>query len=285
MRFFKPIWFDRSYVVDWLVCISLLIVVLSVTQVANIPPHVRYLPSGFQDAQFPFQNETMPLWLLLVGCLVVPVFMFAAFQIALRSLHDFHHAILGLLEAVTFSTFFTMFIQLINGAYTPDWYARERTGDLELVRQGRFSFPDSYASLSFATMSYLALYLCGKLGPYRQDGGQAWKMIIVLTPIAIAALISSTRTLDYRAHFVDSVAGSAIGVGAAICAYFLNFPGLGSDVCDEPKRRSHGSSRSRGWGDDDRVGAMPILNADNHYNNDDEDRDGDDQDEDNNMDS
>jgi len=236
-KFRQPAWFKLSYIVDWLITIAIVIVTISVTQLANIDPHERFLPTAYQEGQYPGQTELVPIWLLLLGCLVVPILMFVLFQIALRSLHDLHHTLLGFSESISLTLFFTCFTQIITGEYSPDWYSRERTGSPLILREGRLSFPSLHSSLAFCTLFYLSLYLTGKLGVFKRGGGQMWKVLVLIGPIVIACLVAVSRTIDYHNNFVDIVTGSIIGSSMATFSYFLNFSSLMSEDCDMPKDR------------------------------------------------
>lgn len=54
--------------------------------------------------------------------MLVPITVFAVYQVLFRSLHDFHHACLGLLTSLVVTLVFTDAIKLTAGRYRPDWY-------------------------------------------------------------------------------------------------------------------------------------------------------------------
>ncbi len=85
----------------------------------------------------------------------------------MQSAHDFHHASLGLAEAVLFTLLFTDVLKVVCGRYRPDWYgsapppnnasffgrliqyryARQGLSGA-IISDGRQSFPSGHASVS-----------------------------------------------------------------------------------------------------------------------------------------
>ena len=59
-------------------------------------------------------------------------------------------------------------------------------------------------------MAFLSMYLAGKVS--RGDGkGHLSKLLLVLLPLAVAALVGVSRLDDYKHHWQDVVAGALIG--------------------------------------------------------------------------
>lgn len=54
--------------------------------------------------------------------------------------------------------------------------------------------------------------------------GYTWKSWLLLAPLSCAALVSVSRTMDYRHHSTDVIAGAIIGVLAAWFAYRQFYP-------------------------------------------------------------
>jgi len=202
-------WFTLSYLLDWLVCGAILILNVSFTQYWWTPTE-RYLPLNFQILSYPNQDEVLPTWLVVLLTMILPVAIFLVFQIALRSVHDFHHACLGLFETLVFNLLFTTSMQYLGGKYSPDWIERTRSGTASILKEGRLSYPSWHASTTFASLGYFSLYLAGKLGLFRKHSGHTWKAVIVLIPLLGASLVALTRTIDYHNDFDDITAGALL---------------------------------------------------------------------------
>jgi hypothetical protein len=82
-------------------------------------------------------------------------------------------------------------------------------------------------------MVYLALFLAGKMHVLNKRG-YTIKSWILLVPISSAALISVSRTMDYRHHATDVIAGGIIGTLMAWYAYRQYYPPLSAEACHRP---------------------------------------------------
>jgi len=202
-------------------------------------PYERLLPNDAPGLGYPVIEPFIPWWLFLFISVVLPFLAFGIFQIALKSVHDFHHACLGLLEAVAINLVLTDTIQFLAGEYRPDWNNRVREGIPRELKDGRLSFPSGYSSLAYTTMTYLSLYMGGKFGVLRKDGGQMWKVVIMLLPYGGAIIVSLSSTMDYRNNFVDVVGGMVIGLFVGTLCYFLNFYSLFGKNSHLPKSRNY----------------------------------------------
>jgi membrane-associated phospholipid phosphatase len=155
-------------------------------------------------------------------------------------------------EAIATSLVVTDLLRYFAGRNTPDWYDRLRSGINSEIKAGRLGFPSIHTSITFATLTYLSMYMCGKLGLFKADGGQMWKAVVSIAPVAGAAVLSLTRTMDYHSDFTDILAGAFIGILVGIFSYYLNFPSLSSANSDLPKSRNENQSkRGRLLYDDD----------------------------------
>jgi len=228
-------WWHFTYLVDWLLLV--LYVAIEVPLAAFVfSPYDRYLPPNDAQFAYPLMDDTVPTYAVGI-LLLLPVLIFGVFQVLNRSMHDFHHAMLGLCEAVIFTLIFTDAIKIACGRYRPDWYARADQS-ASVIRDGRQSFPSGHSSMSFTGMTYLSLYLCGKFGLFRHNGGTVFKATIAMLPLAISAAIAVSRTRDYHHDFSDILAGTVLGVMMAVFAYFLNYPSLLVGNCYVPKSRA-----------------------------------------------
>jgi diacylglycerol diphosphate phosphatase / phosphatidate phosphatase len=92
-------------------------------------------------------------------------------------------------------------------------------------------------------MTHLSMYMGGKFGILRKDGGEFWKVVIVLFPYGAAIIVAISTTMDYHNNFVDVVGGMIIGIFVGMLTYFLNYPSLFSKNCHLPKSRNYGSQK------------------------------------------
>lgn len=101
------------------------------------------------------------------------------------------------------------------------------------MNDGFRSFPSGHSSFGWCGMVYLALFLAGKMHVLNKRG-YTIKSWILLVPISAAALISISRTMDYRHHATDVIAGGIIGALMAWYAYRQYYPPLAAEACHRP---------------------------------------------------
>lgn len=75
-------------------------------------------------------------------------------------------------------------------------------------------------TVCFAGLVFLSLYLAGKVHLYDRKGHtlKAW---LVWIPIVAATLVAISRTMDYRHHATDVIAGAILGILIAWFTYRL----------------------------------------------------------------
>ena len=189
-----------------------------------------------------WRQNTVPNWALAFTA-VVPLASIGLAQIGNPSLHDAHHASLGLAEALALTLVTTVALKRAVGRLRPDFLARCQpdasgacTGDSDDILEGRQSFPSGHTLLSFAGGTFLTLYLWGKLQPFR-TGGALWELLVILAPMAAATAIGVTRLSDHRHHWEDVLGGGIIGFGYALLSYRLHYGWPWSRGGGAPKRR------------------------------------------------
>lgn len=101
------------------------------------------------------------------------------------------------------------------------------------IDDGFKSFPSGHTSLAFAGLGFLALYLAGKMHLLDRRG-YAIKAWLTFAPLCGAALIGVSRTMDYRHHATDVIAGGLLGLVTTIIIYHLYYPVLTSPNCHLP---------------------------------------------------
>jgi diacylglycerol diphosphate phosphatase / phosphatidate phosphatase len=77
------------------------------------------------------------------------------------------------------------------------------------------SFPSGHASNSFAAFTFLALYTAGKVRT--ADYKNQWKVLLTLSPIVAALVISCSVLIDHYHNWYDVLLGGVLG---AACGWF-----------------------------------------------------------------
>eukprot|EP00211_Chloroparvula_japonica_P017014 CAMPEP_0119139144 /NCGR_PEP_ID=MMETSP1310-20130426/26961_1 /TAXON_ID=464262 /ORGANISM="Genus nov. species nov., Strain RCC2339" /LENGTH=277 /DNA_ID=CAMNT_0007130407 /DNA_START=117 /DNA_END=947 /DNA_ORIENTATION=- len=177
----------------------------------------------FPMTSYPHADKILvPWYILFTTCLAFPHIFFGIGAFFMRSAHDLHHASMGLFSAFAYTLVFTEAIKNQAGRYRPDFFYRLLSGDEDMIKDGRYSFPSGHSSLSFATMAFLSCYIAGKLGTFRSDAaGQLWQFSMICIPIQIAWFIAVSRTQDYHHNFSDIATGAMLGFPIGVITYHL----------------------------------------------------------------
>ncbi len=234
-----PGWWHWSYLVDW----GLVLAVGGAGAGLNYAkPAKRTFTLNTPRIDHMGRDETVPsIWLVLTAAL--PLATFGLAQAGGPSWHDFHHATLGLGEALSVTLLLSGVLKASVGRLRPDFLYRCQpdanlhcTGVPDEIEEGRRSFPSGHTSLSFAAGTYISLYLWGKLSSLR-GLHWLWKVPVLLVPMAAATFVAWSRVHDRRHHWEDVLGGSLIGFGSAVMGYLLNYHLPWSSRAGQPRRR------------------------------------------------
>ncbi|KIR38392.1 hypothetical protein I307_06286 [Cryptococcus deuterogattii 99/473] len=129
------------------------------------------------------------------------------------------------------------------------------TTDEGVLNEGFRSFPSGHSSFAWCGMWYLILYLAAKMGINNRQGF-TYKSWLLLAPLSCATLVAISRTMDYRHHATDVIAGAVIGLLGGWYAYRQYYPPISDPLAykpyspripksDPPPIPLHSHSRSR----------------------------------------
>ncbi|WWC64260.1 uncharacterized protein I303_106870 [Kwoniella dejecticola CBS 10117] len=197
--------------------------------------------------------ERVPVWLLAVLCGVVPAVIIIFTAAIRRSFWDAQSALLGLILGLGLVATFTNIVKITVGRPRPDFFARcilpeDLTAnplhgltswtvctqpDDSVLQEGFRSFPSGHSSFAWSGMWYLILYLAAKMR-INNRSGYTYKSWLLLAPLSCASLITISRTMDYRHHATDVIAGSLIGIIGAWYSYRQYYPPIGSPQSYKP---------------------------------------------------
>ncbi|KAM8713046.1 hypothetical protein ACLKA7_013373 [Drosophila subpalustris] len=99
------------------------------------------------------------------------------------------------------------------GRYITDFRCVGNGSSARMIKEMRLSFPSGHSSFTFYTMVYVALYLQSRMTWH------TWKLLrhfLQFLFIMIAWYTALSRVSDYKHHWSDVLAGSAIGATCAL---------------------------------------------------------------------
>ncbi|GAA6039896.1 hypothetical protein JCM8097_006788 [Rhodosporidiobolus ruineniae] len=261
-------WFHPALLVDWFM---LYLAHLLVHHIEKRPVFQRDIlhymnPYPERDLSWPHvEHERVPAHRngpLDQITFYAPIAVFLLVGLGLRrSLHDAHHALLGLWTSRELMRCVVEFIKNRVGRLRPDFFARcawdvleqRCTGDAWLIKDGRRSFPSGHSSTAWQGLLFLSLYLAGKNGAFAALRAPArrltlslppptilthpiprflaslfqshlLRLAVALAPLSVAVWIPLTRLEDNYHHPTDVLAGSLIGAASALVGYCYYFP-------------------------------------------------------------
>ncbi|BEJ11190.1 hypothetical protein CspHIS471_0106120 [Cutaneotrichosporon sp. HIS471] len=197
------------------------------------------------------EHERIPVWALALIAGVFPAIVVILTGVLRRSPWEVHSGLLGLVLSLALGVTFTQIIKITVGRPRPDlfsrcqlpenltsnpvhglttWKACTRT---DLLQEGFRSFPSGHSSFAWSGMWYLELYLMAKLRVANRRG-YTFKSWILLIPVSCSTLVSISRTMDYRHHATDVIAGAVVGLIVAWWGYRQYYPSLFSNKSWKP---------------------------------------------------
>ena len=208
----------------------------AVAAVVELAPGARrrLQPEELWTVAYPEAPETVPaVWLPVLG-LALPLAVYAAdYLLRTRRAADLGAACLGQFIAFLATGIATDLVKLAVGRPRPCFLARcfphgvpaevpledgfpacEDPG-ASGVKDGYKSFPSGHASLAFAGLGFLSLYLVHSLR-LRRGAGKPWRRLAATLPWLGALMVGVSRVHDYRHNPSDVLAGAALGTFTAV---------------------------------------------------------------------
>jgi diacylglycerol diphosphate phosphatase / phosphatidate phosphatase len=211
-------------------------------------PRVRSVDLADPAVGHPLLPDIIPSYLAVVLSFAAPLLVYIFTELSIdrrgrtlaRSLPPWT---LGLAEANGVTILVTTVLKLLVGRPRPHFaavcgsYVADAanlcSGSAAAVAEARKSFPSGHASLTFAAAVYTSAYLLAALSPpaggyssladesaegaaVRGQGPKAWRVVVVVLPPTLAALVAASRTIDYHHNYGDVVAGAVIGTSIAV---------------------------------------------------------------------
>ncbi|KAJ3277963.1 hypothetical protein HK104_002784 [Borealophlyctis nickersoniae] len=238
-----------GYLGDWLtaLCILLLSAIVS-----EMEPFHRPIDLKNPELSHPHLPDIVPSWAEVVVTLGFPPIILCLCHMtatyarrkgqfssartggANLLLRDLHHLLLGLSLSFAAAKLSTDILKMWAGRFRPDFLDRckwdpvlgDCTGDPNVVKDGRRSFPSGHSSNAFAGMGFLSLWVAGHLGVLSgwggsQGGGRAWRVMAAVMPLFPASYIAISRSQQYI-HFPTDIAfGIALGMVWAVIFYAM----------------------------------------------------------------
>lgn len=208
-----------------------------------VRPYCRPFEWTDPAISYSYTPNTFPMWSVILCMILVCIVYIAGEYITYRrhctTIHSFIAHVNGWivthLYSVTIAFVIVNLSKLYAGRLRPDFIDRLRLENITIknsssltpeqlcaaAREGRLSFPSGHSSSIFSGIMPVCLYL---LGLFRVlHGGSLALVTIALSPLILPIAVAISRTRDHRHNFDDILAGSLIGILAALLCVGIMF--------------------------------------------------------------
>ncbi|PVF96354.1 acid phosphatase/Vanadium-dependent haloperoxidase [Serendipita vermifera] len=261
----KRIWEFVKTFGDWII---LIIGEVIAQVVGDVKPFHQLFSVLDPTISFPkAEHEKVPSYMLYVYCFGVPIVVILITTLVFgpgklkRRLFLLNWGLLGVGASVIAAQIFTETIKFIVGRPRPDLLSRCKpdaaraqaaftqtavtlfstsictTTDVKELNDGFRSFPSGHASMSFAGLTYLALFLAGRLHlftPHSTHGKHLYAYALSGAPLLLASFVTFSRVSDFRHRLSDVVGGALIGIFFGVLAFRYYYPWLNSPLAGTP---------------------------------------------------
>lgn len=261
----KRIWEIIKTCSDWILLIALEV---ACQFIGDRKPFEQLFSVLDPTISFPMAaHERVPGSILYVYCFGIPAASVLIVSMAFgpgdlkRRTKLLNWGLLGVGVSVIVAQLFTEVVKFIVGRPRPDFLSRCQpdaaraqaaftatavalfdssictSTDASVINDGFRSFPSGHSSMSFAGLTYLALYLAGRFrlfAPHSPHGKHLYAYFITAAPILVASFITTSRVSDFRHRGTDVLGGASLGVFFAIVGYRYYFPWPNSQFAGIP---------------------------------------------------
>lgn len=190
-------------------------------------------------SKFLFHSSvTIPILIVfLVSSILAPRFQ--------PKYHDVHASICVLLTTIGMSEFITQLAKFYVGRLRPNFYELcgfdksqlTCTNPIDMVMEGRCSFPSGHSSISASGMGALVYFFLGRVGiaAVCSSGSKnstlstKVKALLALSPLTYSTFCACSRLFDNWHHPSDVVGGICLGLFCCTVSYHLWYPSVLSE--------------------------------------------------------
>lgn len=202
---------------EWIatICLGLVSVIIALM----IEPKERIAYFENFNERYPYSGETIGVPIVAILIIILPCAVLGILTLTYPRRMDLCLAAMSLAQSLCLTLLITEALKVTVARPRPNFFSycqynestSKCTGPASHKRDARLSFPSGHASNSFATGTWMCLFL----GQFFQKGEEIWWILMRFVPIMIATFIAATRIIDYMHHVSDVVGGVIIGIGCS----------------------------------------------------------------------
>lgn len=179
----------------------------------------------FEDfsERYPYSGETIPFPVLFVIIIIIPCAILGILALTFPRKFELAMAFLSLAQTLALTLLITEILKVTVARPRPNYFSyckynpdsKACTGPKSHTKDAAVSFPSGHASNSFASFTWLTLFIT-KFFP---KGEELWWVLIKISPIFGAIFVAATRITDYMHHVSDVISGCVLGIGIAVLMF------------------------------------------------------------------
>ncbi|KAF2348006.1 Phosphatidic acid phosphatase type 2/haloperoxidase [Trinorchestia longiramus] len=221
--------------------------------------------------KYPTTEDYVPTWVLWIIVILLPGIILLLHYLLTQNSLELYNGMMAFSLALALNGVLVNTFKIIIGRPRPDFLQRcfpdgsvklpsgdpdgslelggldfgtSCTGDPAAVIDGKKSFPSGHSAFAFCGLGFMSAWLSHKLHMRTQDRGEAWRLLLCLSPLFAASLVAASRTCDYHHHWQDVVVGSLLGASVMYVCYRQYYPSVFPVSCCANQRPSHDSASS-----------------------------------------